>query len=120
MDKFLGIHLGLLAISILYRLLPPKRINILYGYRTKRSMKSQVTWDESNRYAANAMIMLAAVGAALVLIFRYLVVFPFGQRYSGFLIIIGLVAIIPVVEIHLKSNFDKDGNRKSKETSTHE
>ena len=45
-------------------------------------MKSQVTWDESNRYAANAMIMLAAVGAALVLIFRYLVVFPFGPYLS--------------------------------------
>lgn len=113
MDKFLLIHLGLLAISILYRMFPPKKINYLYGYRTKRSMQSQDTWNESNTYAANAMILLAVIGTSLVLVFRYIIEFPFGQRYSGFLIIIGLVAIIPIVEIHLHRNFDNQGNRKN-------
>lgn len=120
MDKFLIIHIGLLIISILYRLFPPANINFLYGYRTKRSMKSQDTWNESNRYAANAMILLAAIGITLVLISRYMIDFPMGERYSGLLMIIGLVAIIPIVEIHLHTNFDKDGRWKKRESKFNE
>ena len=30
---------------------PPKRINSLYGYRTKNSMKSQSSWDFAQRFS---------------------------------------------------------------------
>jgi len=29
-------------IFILFRMFPPKKVNALYGYRTKRSMKNQI------------------------------------------------------------------------------
>ncbi len=35
---------------------PPKKINHLYGYRTKSSMKSQERWDFAQRYSAKEMI----------------------------------------------------------------
>ncbi|MFO7701557.1 MAG: SdpI family protein [Psychroflexus maritimus] len=35
---------------------PPKSINHFYGYRTKRSMKSQEAWDFSQKYAAKSML----------------------------------------------------------------
>lgn len=31
--------------------IPPKRINSLYGYRTKNSMKSQSSWDFAQRFS---------------------------------------------------------------------
>ena len=34
---------------------PPKKINSLYGYRTKRSMSSQELWDFSQIYSARLM-----------------------------------------------------------------
>ena len=34
---------------------PPKKINNLYGYRTKRSMSSQEGWDFAQVYSANLM-----------------------------------------------------------------
>lgn len=41
----------LLAGCLLYKY-PPKRINILYGYRTKSSMQNQETWDFAQRVCA--------------------------------------------------------------------
>ncbi|MDA0356796.1 MAG: SdpI family protein, partial [Bacteroidetes bacterium] len=34
--------------------LPPKKINSLYGYRTRSSMKNQERWDFSQKYSAIA------------------------------------------------------------------
>ncbi|MDT8346452.1 MAG: SdpI family protein [Flavobacteriaceae bacterium] len=39
---------------------PPTSINMLYGYRTARSMKSQAAWDFAQGYAARLMMKLAA------------------------------------------------------------
>jgi len=35
---------------------PPKKINRIYGYRTKRSMKSQEAWDFAQKIAPDHMI----------------------------------------------------------------
>jgi len=35
---------------------PPKGINMLYGYRTKNSMKSQERWDFAQKFSAKEMI----------------------------------------------------------------
>jgi len=45
---------------VLYKF-PPKRINILYGYRTKSSMRDQESWDFAQRYSAKVSIKGGAV-----------------------------------------------------------
>lgn len=35
---------------------PPKNINMLYGYRTTRSMKNQEQWDFSQKYSAKLLM----------------------------------------------------------------
>lgn len=35
---------------------PPKDINYMYGYRTKRSMKNQVNWDFAQKYSSKLML----------------------------------------------------------------
>ncbi|WP_027880355.1 SdpI family protein [Mesoflavibacter zeaxanthinifaciens] len=35
---------------------PPKNINMLYGYRTTRSMKNQEQWDFSQKYSAKILM----------------------------------------------------------------
>lgn len=55
---------------------PPKRINVIYGYRTARSMKNQATWDFAHRTCGrlwsrlglvllplSALVMLPVLGA---------------------------------------------------------
>ncbi len=55
MDSFLpwiGIvvyGLPLVIIGYIYKMRPPKKINHIYGYRTRRSMKNQQVWDYANK-----------------------------------------------------------------------
>lgn len=44
---------------------PPKKINMLYGYRTTRSMKNQEQWDFSQKYSAK-LLMLCGLFLTLI------------------------------------------------------
>ena len=35
---------------------PPAKINTIYGYRTKRSMQSQESWDFAQTYSTKLMV----------------------------------------------------------------
>ncbi|AUZ25665.1 hypothetical protein C1T28_19605 [Bacillus subtilis] len=62
---------GLMIIAgILIKLFPPKSINSVYGYRTRRSMSDPSLWNEANRYSATLMILSGLVIAALGLLLK--------------------------------------------------
>ena len=44
-----------LMVGLLIKKKPPKKINPIYGYRTKRSMKDQKSWDFAQRHSAKEM-----------------------------------------------------------------
>lgn len=44
--------------GMIQKKLPPKKINHLYGYRTRRSMKSKEVWDFAQQYSAQKMITM--------------------------------------------------------------
>ncbi|MFN3967405.1 SdpI family protein [Flavobacterium sp.] len=44
---------------------PPKKINYLYGYRTRASMKNQQVWDFAQRYSGIKMVQSGLVLIAL-------------------------------------------------------
>ena len=99
---------------------PPKDINCLIGYRTRRSMKNRDTWDFAHRHIGNTwikwgFIMLPATLAAL---------FPTLGRGEEMICVIGLIllcaqtlvmliSIIPT-ERALKRTFTEDGERRDK------
>jgi uncharacterized membrane protein len=45
------------VISLLTLLFPPKKINGLYGYRTKRSMSNQKAWDAAQKISSQVMLL---------------------------------------------------------------
>ncbi|WP_452228698.1 SdpI family protein [Lacinutrix sp. MEBiC02404] len=51
--------------GIIMQLFPPKKINPLYGYRTRNSMKNQNNWDFTQKYAAK---LLTIIGVVLLLL----------------------------------------------------
>jgi uncharacterized membrane protein len=92
---------------------PPRHINLLYGYRTARSMRNAATWQEANRYFARyfwrlswALPLVAAAAAALL-----------GGR--GALLVLLVVWIGGIVlgsvrtERQLQLLFDDEGQRRS-------
>jgi uncharacterized membrane protein len=40
---------------------PPKKINMFYGYRTKRAMSSQKMWDISQSYSGKLMAYVGII-----------------------------------------------------------
>ena len=65
------IPMAMLINGILHLRRPPKSINWHYGYRTKRSMKSQEAWEFVQQYCGRLDIVLLltaygkSVGAAV-------------------------------------------------------
>ena len=60
---------GIIFLSgLILRIFPPKDRNWLYGYRSRRSMRSQDSWESGNQYAANRFIYfgLAITGLGFV------------------------------------------------------
>lgn len=47
---------------------PPKKINYLYGYRTRSSMKSKSRWDFAQKYSAKQMIKSGGIMLLLSLL----------------------------------------------------
>ncbi|MBW7890105.1 MAG: SdpI family protein [Chitinophagaceae bacterium] len=98
------------GITIYY---PPKKINNIYGYRTKASMRNQQTWEEGNRYCSKQVLycglILLTIGILSVLSSSI------GKTSIHIATILTIIlSILPVLstEIHLKRVFDKEGNRR--------
>ena len=101
----------LLAASLILKVFPPKKINMLYGYRTRRSMKNQETWNTGNQIAAAALLIFSVIQLAFGL--GSFLILPEADAIDwtvGFMIL-GLIVMIIMIELRLKKLFDKDGNR---------
>ncbi|MBR5019426.1 MAG: SdpI family protein [Bacteroidales bacterium] len=92
---------------------PPKEMNPLYGYRTRRSMRSQDTWDFAHRYFGKLWLVCGLVSIPVFLIPICLVLGKSEQVISmTSLIVLGLqvillLATIIATERALKNNFDE-------------
>jgi uncharacterized membrane protein len=99
------IGLSLWPFAILFKLKPPPRINHWYGYRTKRSMKSQVSWDAANRYSSKVFIYIVAA----INLFQLCTYFLFDGEMSLILstafMTIAVISMIPITERYLKNRF---------------
>ena len=88
---------------------PPKKINHLYGYRTKTSMRNQEVWDFAQLYSASEMIKLGII----MLILAGFAWFAEVQFKGDIFVAIGLTVIFPLVmlfqiETELKKRFPKE------------
>lgn len=48
-----------LVVGLVLYFFPPKKINVIYGYKTFNSMKTQERWDFSQKYSSTQIIMTA-------------------------------------------------------------
>ncbi len=88
---FCGVIFVISGVIMLY--FPPKKINALYGYRTKSSMKNQERWDFAQRYSAKEMIKFGVLLSCCS-------VFGFFSKFEEFTnMIIGLGILILIVII---------------------
>ncbi|MBZ9686067.1 SdpI family protein [Clostridium estertheticum] len=97
--------------GLIFKIVPPKKINNMWGYRTKFSMINQDTWNEAHKYSANSFIIIGFSYIALGFILNQLI--KVGSDYNQVIIfLIGAVIMILVDELHLRRTFTNDGSRK--------
>ncbi len=100
----------ILIIGLITKYYPPKKINNLYGYRTKRSMMNADTWQFANSYSTSILIISGMFTTLIQLIFWNLVVEDF-LLIGLTAFVIGLGLSILLTERKLKETFDIEGNR---------
>ncbi|MBS4958593.1 MAG: SdpI family protein [Clostridium sp.] len=91
----------LFVVSVFFKLFKPKKINFLYGYRTRLSKASQFNWDEAQRYSSTILIILSIILFVFGIMFRF-ITFQYEILISLVLILGGLTSIFIFTEKHLK------------------
>lgn len=94
---------------------PPKKINSYYGYRTRRSVRSQDTWDFAHYYFGKLWLVCGLLSIPISLVPICLVLGKSEQVISvAGLIVLGIQTLLLLVTIllterALKKNFDEFG-----------
>jgi len=90
---------------IMYKF-PPKKINMLYGYRTTSSMKNQARWDFAQKYSSKLMIY-CGLGLALSSIIGLLFKVSEGKGvfFSTILMIVTILILLYKTEKAIKLKF---------------
>lgn len=106
------------ALLLTWHLCPKfKMMNNASGYRTKRSMKNQDTWDFAQKYCARISLYMFFPSLILAILIMPIVISESNDRIGwvglGITIIqmISFVVIIVFTEKALKKTFDESGNR---------
>lgn len=110
----LGQGLLLILLGVAYSTYPPKKINHIYGYRTKRTMANQKVWDYANKIGARMITQVGFLSTALGVIVFWLYPNETAIIAQVGVIVMGLILGMVLCETNLNTHFDKQGNPKSK------
>jgi len=91
---------------------PPRKLNIFYGYRTRRSMLNQDTWTVANQFSTLMMIRVARPCILFGIVCSFLIPFPAILMVAAGATLVMVVMILVLTERRLISLFDRKGNRK--------
>lgn len=68
----LSIDLLFLLAGVIFRILPPKKINSYFGFRTTSSMSTQINWDLAHSYSGKLLILTSLISICICLILYFI------------------------------------------------
>lgn len=101
----------LIVLGLIFKALPPQKINSTYGYRTRSSMKNQDTWNEAQKYSSNSLVAFGFIYVALGFVFRQMNE-SVNNGFGMIMFLAGMVVMIVLDEAHLRKVFNSDGSRR--------
>jgi len=108
----LGYCVFMLALFLVFRAFPPKKINHLYGYRTARSMANDIVWKDANDYSMKLGVKLGVYGLFLPLFYYF--IWP--EQLTLATVLTHTAALLWIVigtERYLNKRYDKKGQPKN-------
>ena len=112
------IPLVMVIFGIVFCITAPKNINMIFGYRTERSMKNEDTWQFAHKHIGKTWLLLgipvliiSVVALAIATGAGDIAVTAVGTGLSIVQMVVLIASIFPT-ERALERTFDKNGNRK--------
>ncbi|EGV43506.1 SdpI family protein [Bizionia argentinensis JUB59] len=108
---FIPVSTGLIfiVVGLVMLIFPPDKINSLYGYRTKNSMKTKETWGFAQKYSSKEMMKLGALLSMTGLLgFIYQPSENTATIIGSGLIILVVIVLIIRVEAAIKRKFKSE------------
>ena len=107
----LGYCALLFILALVFQKFPPKKINWVYGYRTKRSMKNETIWKAANTYSLNLMLKFCVL-SFLIPAFLYFLYDPYLLIITIILHTLLILSVFLYTEMYLEKHFNSDGTAK--------
>lgn len=101
----------LFAFSIVFYLIPPKKINGLYGYKTVKAMKNDEIWGFANSFFTKQLMKYSAISLVFAMILAFLKEVSWEPMT---IMILSLVVSVIKTEQVINANFDDEGIRLKK------
>lgn len=102
----------------------PKKINNIYGYRTRRSMLNQETWEYAHAYFGRLWKQLGGIMLPISILLSLPILWIQNENMQGVLTvilesvqIIVMIGSIFLVERALEQKFDEQGNKREPKKS---
>ena len=99
MINFHMVNIVFLAAGLALLILPPRKKNWIYGYRTPASLKDDQVFRFANRVAALVMIMVSVLFFVIVKVLEIL----FGQVNFTWMIFVVIGLTILITELKIRS-----------------
>ncbi len=108
----LGYCAFMLLLFLIFRAVPPKKINHFYGYRTSRSMANETVWQDANNYSMNLGVQIGLWSMLLPLFYYF--IWP-EQLFLATVIThcAALILIVVGTERYLNQRYDNKGQPKN-------
>ena len=100
----------LFAFSLVFYLIPPKKINALYGYKTEKAMKNIDIWNFANSFFTKQLIKYAAIALVFTLFLAFISKNISWEPMT--IAILSLAVSVIKTEQALTKNFNDEGERK--------
>lgn len=114
------VPLAMILFGALFKQKAPSNINMLFGYRTKKSMQNPETWRFAHNYMGKLWYKYGFIMLLLTIVANLFTV----NQNDNIMVTVGMVItfvqiilmMVPIyfVEKALKANFDEEGNPKQK------
>jgi len=113
----------LILSGVLLWKVPPKSRNYIYGFRTRLASRSNDTWKYANDRSAKLLMLVGVLSLLFGLVayvFSYFVLSvqfsdDFWGIFSTAVLLLGLLAVIVIVQFELKTKFDNKGKRSKRD-----
>jgi uncharacterized membrane protein len=108
--------LTMIGFGYLFTKRPPDEINSVIGYRTAMSSKNKDTWEFAHKYSGKVWIRSGIITAIISVAF--IIALQNSKNYNQlmqglfYIQIVILLLVIPLTEVALRKNFNKNGIKK--------